>query len=159
MSKAEVLDILTKHIIKDQKRFPVNIQTCINWYFVDYDRSKSEWFIDPNARKDIKIVQYKDGYRHTYLTIEAVTGLLQREFPDASNIHIDIRIKDNNALLRKDTIEEVINSMNFKAIIEFDNEVLPTKSDLQQLIDLALDMGNEQLFMEYSAQYNAYCMI
>lgn len=156
LCKTEVMDILTRQISKEHKRFPINIQLYLDWDFIQYDKKKREWYFDTVVREHKYILKYKDGYSFRFLTSEAVVGLILKEYPDAKSIHIDIRIKDDNMLLKTKTINEVIEHMSLSVSIEFDNEMLPTKEDLQHLIDLALDMGNEQMFMEYAAQYNAY---
>lgn len=101
-------------------------------------------------------MKFQDGYYNRFLTVEAVRGLILYEYPDAQTIHIDIRVKDDLKLLKTKTINEMIGLMNLKVTVGLDNEIMLSKDELMRLIDLSLEMGNEQLFMEYSAQYNAY---
>lgn len=148
LGKTELFKILNKQITKEFKRAPKQLDLHVDWDFIDYDKSKREWYFDTNKRDRKYIVKYQDGYFNRFLTVEAVRGLILYEYPDAHAIHIDIRVKDDLKLLKTKTINEMIGLMNLKVSVDLDNEILPSKSDLRQL----------KLFMEYSAQYNAYSL-
>ena len=158
LCKTELFNILNKQITKEFKRTPKQLDLHVDWDFIDYDKSKREWYFDTNKRDWKYIIKFQDGYFNRFLTVEAVRGLILNEYPDAQTINIDIRVKDDLKLLKTKTINEMISLMNLKVTVDLDNEMLPSLSDLRQLIDLALDMGNKQMFMEYSAQYNSYSL-
>ncbi|MBX4152321.1 IDEAL domain-containing protein [Paenibacillus lautus] len=155
LGKTELFNILNKQITKEFKRTPKNLDLHVDWDFIDYDKAKREWYFDTSKRDWKYIVKFQDGYYNRFLTVEAVRGLILNEYLDAQTIHIDIRVKDDNSLLKTSTIDEMIGLMNLNVIVNLDNEVVLSKEDLMRMIDLSLDIGNEQMFMEYSAQYRA----
>ncbi|WP_431785951.1 IDEAL domain-containing protein [Paenibacillus lactis] len=156
LGKTETIELLTKQITKEFRRKPKNLDLHVDWDFIDYDKNKKEYYFDTVKRGWKYIVKFQDGYFNRFLTVDAVKSLIKNEYPDAKTIHIDIRVKDNLSLLKTKTIEEIVSLMSLNVTVNLDNEVMLSKEDLMRMIDLSLDMGNEQLFMEYSAQYNSY---
>lgn len=156
LGKTETIELLTKQIAKEFRRKPKNLDLHVDWDFIDYDKNKREYYFDTVKRGWKYIIKFQDGYFNRFLTADGVKSLILNEYPDAKTIHIDIRVKDNLSLLKTKTIEEIVSLMNLNVTVDLDNEVMLSKEDLMRMIDLSLDMGNEQLFMEYSAQYNSF---
>ncbi|MBT2760005.1 IDEAL domain-containing protein [Paenibacillus sp. ISL-20] len=156
LGKTETIELLTKQIVKEFRRKPQNLNLYVDWDFIEYDKKKREYYFDTVKRDWKSIVKFQDGYSKKFLTVDVVKNLILNEYPDAKTIHIDIRVKDDLNLLKTKTIDEIVSLMDFNVVVNLDNEILLSREEIMRMIDLALDMGNEQLFMEYSAQYKAY---
>lgn len=156
LGKTELMQLLTDQLTIMLKRKPKSVDLHVDWTYIDYDKKNREYYFDTKKKEWKYIIKLHDGYTYRYLDTVCVRQLIRHEYLDAKDIHIDIRIKDNFDLLNTKTIDEVIKLMDITANIELDNEVLLSKEEIKNLIDLSLDMGNKEMFMEYTAQYNSY---
>ncbi|QWU14198.1 IDEAL domain-containing protein [Paenibacillus sophorae] len=159
LNKEQVFNLIKDGITQVDKQTPTDIKLSIDPIMFKYDKSTDEWYYHTKdfTKNIIRYTMLGAYYTesHRYASLQGLTYFLKKEFPEHSDIKIDIRAKDSD--FRKYSGKEkenLMDAVNISVQIYHDDKVNLKDDELRNLIDYSLIIKDKEWFNELVEQYN-----
>lgn len=152
-NKKQLFAFLQRALYDDYRVVAQNIKICLKWEQLLHDKPNKRYKMSTDKSWEY-IISYQDAYSIKYLTLADIYMYIDYHYPNNSNIDVQLIVKDNPAMYRKENITEEEWEDEWKSLceittkIDLEEDVNLTKEDIQELISFALDNKDKEYFDE-----------